>query len=149
MPEINKPLEDESFTQEKKIRVEHIYNNMNDLLKEVRFLDNTSLIFSGTIWAWILTNGIKENLVLSVIPLLVVILLAYKANSLLKEYRKQKKKYRKYLKKALIKSEKIKKNSKRRSINNTFYAIVIGANLIITLLFYYTQLGYHLCKVAH
>ena len=149
MPENNESSVDGIFTEEKKIRVEHIYNNMNDLLKEVRFLDNTSLIFSGTIWAWILTNGIKENLVLSVIPLLVVMLLAYKANSLLKEYRKQKKKYKKYLKKALIKSEKIKKNSKRRSINNTFYAIVIGANLIIALLFYYTQLGYHLCKVAH
>jgi len=140
----------EEFTEEKKLRVAHLYSNMNDLLKEIRILDKTSLIFSGVIWSWILTVKIDNEatiLGLSLVPLSVVSLLAYKAYSLLNEYRVQKNLYKKHLKNALLEEE-LASDSKRKRINSVFYAVVIFTNLLATLAFFYLNSGYEFVKIA-
>ena len=78
-----------------KIKIDHIYKNMNDILKEVRFIDKIVLIFSGITWGWLLNkNTIVEYNIIYIIPFLLSILLSFKVFVLLIEYNKQKIKYK-------------------------------------------------------
>ena len=136
-------LDEEKNSEQKlqEIRVEHLHRNMNDLLKEIRFLDKGSLIFSGAIWAWIMQYG-ENNFILYVIPVLVSCLLFYKTTILLSEYDNQREKYKK-----IFPDTPEAEESKRYSFNTHFHWTIIGSNIVIAIFLGYMYSGHKIIFV--
>lgn len=114
-----------------KIRIEHLYKNMNDILKEIRFVDNAMVVLSGTVWAWIIQYKVYEVISHSIlfVPTGLTGLLFLKAYFLLKEYENEKKKYQTILK--TTPDSDSERSCYQKILPYLFPIIMIGANFLI------------------
>lgn len=113
-----------------KIRIEHIYKNMNDILKEVRFLDKISLVGSGIVWGWIVSQSIFFNIIINFIPAILTVFIWIKATLLLEEYKEEKLKYKKF-KLQFNDNETINEN--KIKLNHFFYTALLLFNMIVAI----------------
>ena len=130
-----------------KIRAEHLYKNMNDLLKEIRLLDKSSLLFSGVIWAWIIRYGDNSSFIYYLIPVVVSSLLFYKTTTLLSEYDSQKKKYYKMVAISKKKKKCSSKDKKRTNLNFRFHSAIVVFNIITAICLIYANSDYKIVLV--
>jgi len=121
----------DSLSELEKIRFEHLHKNMNDLLKEIRFLDKTILIFSGIVWAWIVQYDMAKHFsgVVYFAPLVISVLFSYKTHGLLKEFESESNKYKKYC----PSNETAEKTVKplMGKFNKFYYGIILGINGLV------------------
>jgi superoxide dismutase len=125
-----------NFNQElKKIRIEHLQQNMLDSIKELRFLDKAIIVFSGTAWAFLLryTEDILSvspqviQCVILLTPFIVSLLLSVKAHYLYERYKIQKENYEKHIKVTNIET------SYSGNIINNIKWFVVAINFILFL----------------
>ena len=120
---------------------------MNDLLKEIRLLDKSSLLFSGVIWAWIIRYGDNSSSIYYCIPIVVSSLLFYKTTTLLSEYDGQKKKYYKMVSIWKKKKKCLTKDKRRTNLNFRFHSAIVVFNILTAIFLIYSNSNYKLVLV--